>query len=294
MLLTTRESARWRRAGIVALALLVTAYFWFSDGGLADGGSALGLTLGFAAFALIVVLLLYGVRKRAYRSRAGRMESWLQSHVYLGLLSVAVALLHGGFSFADRLAVAALAALVLVVVTGLAGAILYTTVPRLLTEVESDLSPAETSERLNQIAQSMARLSAGRSAAFQRIQRSLLAESRPGRLAGWRIVLTGRRPRAAPGFATSVGPGAAGGGDDETAWSALLGRVERGEHEELRRLLVLSRQHKELHQRLVYQQRYKNLLDAWLWLHLPLSLALLVLAVAHAAAALYYRGLPGG
>lgn len=291
MLLTTRESARWRRVGIVALALLVTGYFWLSGGALLDGGSALGLSLGFAAFALIVVLMLYGVRKRAYRSRAGRMESWLQSHVYLGLLSVAVVLLHGGFHFADRLAVAALAALVLVVVTGLAGAILYTTVPRLLTEVESDLSPAETSERLNQLAQSMARLAAGRSAAFQRIQRSLLAESRPGRLAGWRIVLTGRRPRSAP--AATNRPGA-GGGDDEPAWSALLGRVERGEHEELRRLLVLSRQHKELHQRLAYQQRYRNLLDAWLWLHLPLSLALLVLAVAHAAAALYYRGLPGG
>jgi hypothetical protein len=45
--------------------------------------------------------------------------------------------------------------------------------------------------------------------------------------------------------------------------------------------------------RLIYQQRYRNLLDAWLWLHLPLSLALLVLAIAHGAAALYYRGIPG-
>ena len=56
---------------------------------------------------------------------------------------------------------------------------------------------------------------------------------------------------------------------------------------------MLSRQHKELHLRLIYQQRYRNLLDAWLWLHLPLSLALLVLTLAHGAAALYYRGVPG-
>lgn len=282
MLLTTRESDRWRRAAIVATALLVTAAGWFMRGTFAHGGTAVGLTLGFAALALIVLLLAYGIRKRAYRSRLGRMETWLQSHVYLGLFSIVVVVLHTGFRFQDRLALAAFAVLVLVVLTGLAGAILYTTIPRLLTEVESDLGPAAASERLNQIAASMARLSAGKSAAFQRIGRSLLAESKPGRLAGWRIVLAGKRRRAAAG-GTAEGPG----------WQALLGRVERTEQEDLRRLLVLSRQHKELHMRLIYQQRYRNLLDAWLWFHLPLSLALLVLVVAHAAAALYYRGLPG-
>lgn len=281
MLLTTAESRRWRWIALALLAVLVAVFAWFSRGGEIHGGTAVGLALGFTALGLILLLLAFGVRKRAYKSRFGRLETWLQSHVYLGLLSLAVVLLHSGWRFEDRLAVAALVALALVVVTGLAGAVLYTTVPRLLTEVESDLAPAEVSDRLNQIAASMARLAAGKSAAFQRIQRSVLAESTPGRLAGWRIVFTGRRREkaAAPG----EGP----------AWQALLGRVERTEQEDLRRLLVLSRQHKELHLRLIYQQRYRNLLDAWLWLHLPLSLALLVLAVAHGAAALYYRGLPG-
>lgn len=283
MLLTTRESRRWRRAAIAVLVVLAAVFAWFARGGFPHGGTGLGLTLGFAAFALIVVLLLFGVRKRAYRSRVGRMETWLQSHVYLGLLSAAVVLLHSGFRFEDRLAVSAFVVLLVVVATGLAGAVLYTTVPRLLTEVESDLTPEEASDRLNQIAASMARLAAGKSAAFARIQKSLLAESRPGRLAGWRIVLTGRRRRREE----------AGAGGEGAAWQALLGRVERTEQEDLRRLLVLSRQHKELHMRLIYQQRYRNLLDAWLWLHLPLSLALLVLAIAHGAAALYYRGIPG-
>jgi len=283
MLLTTRESRRWRRAAFAALALLIAAFAWFARAGFPHGGTALGLTLGFAALALILLLLVYGVRKRAYRSRLGRMETWLQSHVYLGLLSAVVVLLHSGFRFEDRLAVTAFVVLLLVVLTGLVGAILYTTVPRLLTEVESDLSPAESSDRLNQIAGSMARLAGGKSPAFRRIQGSLLAESNPGFLAGWRIVLTGRRRRGEESGVSGEG----------RAWQALLGRVERTEQEDLRRLLVLSRQHKELHLRLIYQQRYRNLLDAWLWLHLPLSLALLVLALAHGAAALYYRGLPG-
>lgn len=280
MLLTTAESRRWRWIALALLAALGAVFAWFALDGEIHGGTAIGLVLGFLALGLILLLLAFGVRKRAYKSRFGRLETWLQSHVYLGLLSLAVVLFHTGWRFEDRLAVAALVALVLVVATGLVGAVLYTTVPRLLTEVESDLAPAEMSDRLNQIAASMARLAAGKSAAFQRIQSSVLAESTPGTLAGWRIVFTGRRKdRPVAG----EGPG----------WQALLGRVERTEQEDLRRLLVLSRQHKELHQRLVYQQRYRNLLDAWLWLHLPLSLALLVLVVAHGVAALYYRGLPG-
>jgi hypothetical protein len=280
MLLVTPESRRWRLRALVLLVALAALYGWAAAGGFAHGGSAFGLTLGFAAFGLILLLTAYGVRKRRYKSTLGRLEGWLQSHVWLGLVSVFVVLFHAGFRFADRVAVAALVALVLVVATGLAGALLYTTVPRRLTGIASDLTPEAASERLNQLAASMARLAAGRSATFQRLAGAVLAEARPGAFAGWRIVF---RPGAARAARAAGGEG--------PAWEALLARVDRAEQEDLRRLLVLSRQHKELHLRLVAQRRYQNLLDAWLWLHLPLTAALLALAVAHGVAALYYRGL---
>jgi hypothetical protein len=278
VLLTTRESRRWRRIGLAIFALLTALYWLAARRGFVHGGSPAGLAFGILALALILLLLLYGVRKRRYRSTLGRMEGWLQSHVYLGFVCLAVAFYHSGFRFHDRVAVAALVALAAVVVTGFVGAVLYTLVPRRLSEVEGDLEPAEIGQRLNQLAASMARLAAGKSAAFQRLGGALLDRADPGRLAGWRILFAGGRRRAAAS-ATS-GP----------AWEALLARVEAGEQDDLRRLLVLSRQHGELLQRLVRQSRYRNLLDAWLWLHLPLSLALLVLVVAHAVAALYFRG----
>jgi hypothetical protein len=56
----------------------------------------------------------------------------------------------------------------------------------------------------------------------------------------------------------------------------------------MRQFLVLYRQHRELHQRLRYQQRYKNLLESWLWLHLPLSLVLVILIAVHVAAVFYF------
>lgn len=281
MLLTTPESHRWRRRALVLLALLGGLYVWSARSGYAHGGSWPGLALGVGSLALILLLLAFGIRKRSYRSRFGTLEGWLQAHLYLGLLGLAMVFFHSGFRFQDRLATAALVVLAAVVVTGFLGALLYTTVPRLLTEVESNLTAAQVSERLNQITDSMARLAEGRSATFQRIRTSLLEESRPRRLAGWRTVFTPPGRRRAPREGQEAG------------WEMLVGRVVEDEREDLRRLLVLSRQHKELHQRMIYQQRYRNLLDAWLWLHLPLSLALLVLVLAHVAAALYYRGLGG-
>lgn len=283
MLLTTPESRRWRRRALVILVLLAAIYAWMSHGGYAHGGSVPGLILGFATLALIFVLLWFGVRKRSYRSRLGTLEGWLQAHLYLGFLSLAVAFFHSGFRFQDRLATAALVVLAAVVVTGFLGALLYTTVPRLLSEVESNLTVGELSERLNQITASMTRLAEGKSATFRRVQAGLVEESRPRSLAGWRTVFSPQRRRRAA--VPTV---------DDAAWKNLLGRVAEEEREDLRRLLVLSRQHKELHQRLTYQQRYRNLLDAWLWLHLPLSLVLLVLALGHGIAALYYRGWGAG
>lgn len=272
MFLTNRKSVLWRWiAGGLLVALVASYVAYVSAAGTAHGGSFWGLGYGIAASALVLLLTAFGWRKRAYRSKLGTLEGWLQAHVYLGVLVLLVALFHSGFRFEDRVATAALATMAAVVVSGLVGAAFYTVYPRLLTEVQSNLSTAEISERLNRLAASMARLVAGRSRAFEGVYREVASSGAPRGLAGWRL-LFGRMPGESEG------------------WSRLLGRVPPEEQEALRQLLVLARQHRELHLRLAYQERYKNLLDVWLWVHLPLTVLLLVLIVAHVVAALYFGG----
>ena len=53
-------------------------------------------------------------------------------------------------------------------------------------------------------------------------------------------------------------------------------------------MLVLSRQRRELLLRLIYQQRYKNVLEAWIYVHVPFTILLLVMSVVHVAAVFYY------
>jgi hypothetical protein len=278
--LSSPKGRRWRWAVLLLLAAACVPFALerWRRGAFQHGGSELGFWYGVAAAALVLLLAAYGLRKRAYASRLGGLEGWLHSHVWLGVAVAVVALLHSGLRFEDRVAVAAFLLLLAVVGSGLVGAYLYQAVPRRLTAVESDQAPEEISAELNRLAASMARLTAGRSATFRRIHAALARETRPRPWAGWRLV-----------FSPGAGAAARAGGG---RWEALLGEVAEEEREELRRLLVLARQHRELHRELLLQQRYRNLMDAWLWLHVPLTFALLAVLAAHVAAALYFWGVP--
>ncbi|HEV7784639.1 MAG TPA: hypothetical protein VGQ28_04825 [Thermoanaerobaculia bacterium] len=274
MLLRTAESKRWRRAFWVLLLLLVASYFYYDfRTGFTHGGSRGGIVYGALGTLAILILLYFGVRKRSYRSTWGTLEGWLQCHLYLGLLSAVLILFHTGFRFHDKVAIAAFMVLLAVVASGFWGAVVYTGVPRRLTEVEGDLAPAAMAEQLEQLGRTMARLATGRSAPFQKVCTGLLAEMVPERLAGWKLLFGGRSRK---------------GGDAATPWAAELARVPAGEQDELRQLLVLARQRRELHQRLLVQQRYRNQLEVWLYLHLPLSLALVALVAAHLIAVFFF------
>ncbi|HEX9942674.1 MAG TPA: hypothetical protein VGG03_11695 [Thermoanaerobaculia bacterium] len=276
MLLRTSASARWRRRALVAFLALIASYVYYYARGaeFPHGGSPAGVAYGVLGTLSILILLYFGVRKRSYRSRWGTLESWLQSHIYLGLLAAALILFHTGFRFHDKVAVAAFAVLIVVVASGVWGAVVYTTVPRQLTEVEGDLAPETMAEQLNQFGRTMARLAAGRSEPFQKVCQGLLAELMPAPLAGWRLLFGAGRQR--------------GRGDEAAPWAAQISRVPAAEQEDLRQLLVLARQRRELHQRLLAQQRYRNLLDVWLYLHVPLSIVLVVLVAAHLIAVFYF------
>lgn len=271
----SRYALRWTLIGIALLAILVATYVPYHNSvPFTHGGSREGLIYGAVALVLFGILLYYGVRKRSYRSRFGKLEEWLQAHIWLGIVAFATVVAHTGFRFEDRLAVTLFIVVALVVVSGIFGVFLYRTVPRSLTDVETNLTAEQISEQLNQLARSMARIASGKSEPFQRIYKGLIREATPAPLAGWTLIL------ASPGNRASR--------EMQGEWTGLLGLVAQPEQDELRQLLVTSRQRKELHHRLLQQQRYRNLLDFWLWIHLPLSIAMIVLIIAHLVSVFYF------
>jgi len=267
-----RSGILWRRIFVVLLLVATATYIRYWRLEYTHGGSRWGLTYGIVGFLLCCLLAFFGIRKRWYRSTFGTIEQWMQSHIYLGILVLVILLFHAGGRFNDKVAVATLILVAIVVGSGVLGAILYVTIPRLLTEVESNLTVAEISEQLNQLGKQMARIASGQSAPFQRIFDQLIKEGKPGILAGWRLLFSRMRR------GTTV----------SADWTNLLALVPKDEQDELRQMLVVSRQRKELLIRLVLQQRYKNILESWLYVHIPFTIALLVLAVVHVIAVFYY------
>ena len=268
-----RSGILWRRIFVILLIATVATFFYYARTEFPHGGSKIGLLYGTIGFALILLLSFFGIRKRWYRSTFGTLEQWMQSHIWLGVLVLVILLFHTGGRFEDKVAVATLIVVAIVVASGILGAILYVTVPRMLTEVESNLTVDEISEQLNQLAKTMARIASGRSAPFQRIHDELVKQSTPGTLAGWRLLLSrlGRKKQ-----------------NDPADWARLIALAPKEEQDELRQMLVLSRQRKELLLRLIYQQRYKNILEAWLYIHIPFTIATLLMSIVHIVAVFYY------
>ena len=63
----------------------------------ARGGSASGLVFGIAGFAVMAFAGLLSARKKFPAAWAGRAQTWMRGHLWLGSLSLFLILYHAGF-----------------------------------------------------------------------------------------------------------------------------------------------------------------------------------------------------
>lgn len=118
--------AAWLALGAVALYALTDPW----DGH--NGGTWVGYVLGTVAALIILLLTLFGLRKRSYRSALGTVEGWLSAHVYLGVALLLIATLHAGFELRANIHGAAYILMCLVIATGLIGVYAYRRSPSLI------------------------------------------------------------------------------------------------------------------------------------------------------------------
>jgi hypothetical protein len=116
---------------LVAVAA-ITGLYAASVGriGVPAASGFLGHSLGVLGFALMLATeTLYSLRKRAIRKPWGTMRSWLQSHIFTGIVGPYLVLLHSAWSFRGLAGVVMLLTVV-VVLSGFVGRYIYTAVPR--------------------------------------------------------------------------------------------------------------------------------------------------------------------
>ncbi|MEO6120495.1 MAG: ferric reductase-like transmembrane domain-containing protein [Terriglobales bacterium] len=116
---------------LISLAVYATVAVRFRE--IPRGGSPLGLTFGIAGFLLMLFAGLLGLRKRFPVWRVGRVQNWMRAHLWLGMLSFLLVLLHSAFTLGGTLTTILMMLFIGVTLSGIYGALLQHFLPRILT-----------------------------------------------------------------------------------------------------------------------------------------------------------------
>jgi hypothetical protein len=210
---------------------------------------AVGQALGVAGLVMMLVPVAYAVRKRwSPMARAGSMKSWLDVHIFCGMVGPALVTFHTSFKFNGIVSVAYWS-MVIVVLSGVIGRYLYVRIPRSLRGAE--LSYAEIEARAAGLMADVA--AAG--------------------------VPASDLERAATGW------GAAAWLERRRTRRRL---VERGlDRATADRVLALASERALLLRRLTHLARTRRLFALWHVFHLPLVYLMFAIVIAHVGLAWY-------
>jgi hypothetical protein len=230
-----------------------------------NGGTALGLALGTLGAGLIVWLSLLGIRKRRYSDGVWSLKAWVSAHVWLGLSLLVIATLHAGFQFGWNVHTLAYGLMVVVILSGIWGVILYQRLPRRLSDVRAEASERAMAAALAENARAL------RTAARPLMDReaALVEEAAAGPIVGRSLLarMTGTVARCGTARALA----GIDREDPDTAQAYVL----------LEQRAVLLRQVRGV-------AALKTRLQAWLLVHVPMTFALLAALLAHILAVFFY------
>lgn len=252
----------------IALALSITAiagYLLIDQQPRPNGGTWYGYTLGTIGFGLIVWLSLLGVRKRRINPGAWSLKAWTSAHVYLGLSLVVVGTLHTGFQIGWNVHTLAYVLMLLVIITGIYGVVVYATLPASLSANRREMTRAQMLDALTAIDRQLESAAQPLARGEADLVIAALAQDVFG--GGALARLTGRYPGC------------------KTA-RALAGM--RGISEAEQRVAALLEKRSEQLAQIRGALRIRALLEVWLFVHIPLTIALIAALTAHVISVFYY------
>ena len=128
---------KWMSVSAVIAVIATLAYllYVFRAANGPSGGSWPGLLFAAAGTALIVFECLLSLRKKYPASPLGRVQTWMRAHLWLGLLSFLLILLHAGFHWGRGLALVLMWLFTIIMVSGIYGIAVQQYIPRRMTEL---------------------------------------------------------------------------------------------------------------------------------------------------------------
>ncbi|HSO27729.1 MAG TPA: hypothetical protein VLS48_06635 [Anaerolineales bacterium] len=263
-------------AAFIAILAITGAYLvmvvWLQ--GIPAASGFFGHSIGELGFIFMLLTeTLYSLRKRTRSARWGRMSSWLNFHIFTGIVGPYMVLLHSSWKF-NGLAGITLLFTVVVVASGFVGRYIYTAVPRTVDGVALE---AET------LAHEMDRL---------QVELDQLVQAQP-ELA---VVFQDRLRPSKNGSTGVIGffllrP--VENWRQRWRWAKekrRLARLPLGAQAAyiIRQVEALVRREDHLRSQAASLATARRLLALWHAVHIPIGMALFTAAFIHIAAAIYY------
>ncbi|RPI24138.1 MAG: hypothetical protein EHM70_21635 [Chloroflexota bacterium] len=234
-----------------------------------------GHTLGILGFLLMLMTeSLYSLRKRSRSARWGRTSSWLQFHIYTGLVGPYMVLLHTSWKF-NGLAGLLLLLTMVIVTSGFVGRYIYTAVPRTAEGVVID-------------AQELNRQIAGVQRELDRLVVNRAELARFSSLSKGENASTGNASAFTPTGISLVMGRSLADGMDHLRWQREKRRLRSLTRDQLTQLERLIKRRRKLDRQLASLASVRRLLALWHTIHVPVGVALFAAALVHILAAIYY------
>jgi len=279
---------------LLTIASLV-AYIWHDPVGAPNGGSWLGYTLGTIGALLILWLLMFGVRKRSFKSNMGSVRGWLSGHIYLGTVLIIVSLLHAGFQFGWNIHTTAFVLMLLVIFSGFFGVYAYLRYPQLMTQNQQDSTRASMLQEIAEIDQAALQLA---DTVDKSIHDTVLQSIQRTRLGGgvWgQLNAHDASGEAIDSLRRSVKEKSVKKKSSSKAGQTMVMMVDYlassatdKQNDNLRRLIDILTRKRTLASRVARDIQLQALMEIWLYVHVPLSLGLLAALTAHVISVFFY------
>jgi hypothetical protein len=231
--------------------------------------SLFGQAIGIVGFILMIMTeSLYSLRKRSRNARWGRMSTWMQFHIFTGLVGPYMVLLHTSWKF-HGLAGVVMLLTVVIVASGFAGRYIYTAIPRTADGVEIELG-----ELVRQIA-----------AIDDALSLWNVAQPQAPSALRFRLALN---PSAGSTDLTLGLGSAVSDWIERWRWKVQERHLDPVIRDQARKLERLAKRRQTLRRQVASLAAARQMLSLWHVVHVPIGIALFTAASIHAVAAIYF------
>ncbi|WP_293703935.1 MULTISPECIES: hypothetical protein [unclassified Sphingopyxis] len=260
---------RWAKISGGLCLLIIISYALVDVTPRHNGGSWYGYTLGTIGAGLILWLTALGYRKRKMTNDYWSLKAWTSAHVYLGLSLIVIGTWHTGFQLGWNVHTLAWALMMLVILSGLYGVIVYATLPAALSNNRDEMTQMQMLEAIRAFDRQLHTAAQPLTPADTAPVLAALDEDPFAGGIGAR--LSGRYPNCAT--AAALRTLAASQSSDAAAREKVVGLLKQ-------KVAALARLRAHL--------RLRALLEIWLYVHVPLTFALIAALSAHIISVFFY------